>query len=262
MELGIKGKVAIVTGATKGIGRAIANELAAEGVNLALAARTPFDLEKAAAEIRSHTQVQVLTVANDLGTLDGVQNLTRKTIGYYGRIDFLFNVAGAIRSGSLLTKPDADWLEDWNVKLFGYMRMMREVFPHMQSGGGGRIVNIIGRAGREADPGYLAGGAANAALMNITKALAVEGGTYKVLVNAINPGPTRTERYDGINAHLADLWGISLPEVEQRRVQNNPLGRPCEPDEVAALAVFLVSGRAEYINGVIMELDGGETRCI
>ncbi len=262
MELGIKGRIAIVSGATKGIGRAIADELAAEGVNLSLAARTSGDLEKTAAEIRSQTGVSVIVASADLGTLDGVKNVTRKTLEQYGRIDFLFNVAGAIRSGSLLAKPDADWSEDWDVKLFGYVRMMREVFPHMQSGGGGRIVNIIGRAGREADPAYVAGGGANAALMNITKALAVEGGPQKILVNAINPGPTRTERYDSINTHLADLWDVPLKEVEQRRLQDNPLSRPCEPEEVAALAVFLVSARAAYINGVIMELDGGSTRCI
>ena len=262
MEFGIKDKISIVTGASKGIGRAIAVELAGEGVHLVLAGRSKSDLERVAAEIRAQFQVRVLPVVADLSTLTGVQSLVRATGMHFGKIDILMNVAGSIRSGSLLAKPDADWLEDWNLKLFGYVRMMREVFPLMQAGGGGRIVNIIGRAGRHADPAYLAGGGANAALMNITKGVAVEGGPHNILVNAINPGPTRTERYDSINSHLANTWGVTVAEVERRRMQDIPLGRPCEPAEVAALAVFLVSARAAYMNGVITELDGGATRCL
>ncbi len=262
MTLGLEGKIAIVTGASKGIGKAIAYELAAEGVHLALSGRDRNDLEQCATDIRAQHQVQVLPVVADLATLAGVETLVKTVHQHFGRIDILINNAGSIRSGSLLSKPDDDWQEDWNLKLFGYLRMMREVFQLMQAGGGGRIVNIIGRAGRQADPDYLAGGGANAALMNMTKGVAVEGGPHNICVNAINPGPTRTERYDSINANLAKIWGISVAEVENRRMQDIPLGRPCEPEEVAALAVFLVSSRATYINGVIMELDGGATRCI
>ena len=197
MELGIGGKVAIVSGGSRGIGRAIAEELAAEGVNLAIAARPGKGLEAAAAEIRQRTNTEVLAVGADLSSLEGVQALVRETMARFSRVDILINCAGAIRGGSLLSKPDAEWHEDWALKLFGYVRMMREVFPIMKAAGGGRIVNIIGSAGRQADPSYLAGGGANAALMNITKALAVEGGPHKILVNGINPGPTRTERWEG-----------------------------------------------------------------
>ena len=262
MDLGLADKIALVTGASKGIGKAIAFELAAEGVHLALAGRNKKDLEQCAADIKAQYEVQVFPVVADIANLPGVHSLVKSVHQHFGGIDILINNAGSIRSGSLLSKPDGEWREDWDLKLFGYLRMMREVFPLMQASGGGRIVNIIGRAGRQADPDYLAGGGANAALMNMTKGVAVEGGPHNILVNAINPGPTRTERYDGINGNLANSWGVSIAEVEARRMQEIPLGRPCEPDEVAALAVFLVSSRAAYINGVIMELDGGATRCI
>lgn len=262
MNLGIKDKVAIVTGASKGIGRAIAEELAAEGVQLVLAARSVRDLDAVAEEIRGRYRVEVLAVPVDLATVAGVQALVCRTREIFGRVDILCNNAGAIRAGSLLTKPDQEWLEDWNLKLFGYVRLMREVFPVMQAAGGGRIVNIIGSAGRRPDPAYLAGGGANAALMNITKGLAAEGGPFNILVNAINPGPTRTERWESINDRLTKEWSLTPAEVEVRRMEGNPLGRPCEAVEVAALAVFLVSARASYLNGVVVEMDGGASRCL
>ena len=262
MELGLKGKVAMVSGGSRGIGLAVARELAAEGVNLALGARPGPALEAAAGDINRETGVQVLPVGADLSTLSGVQTFIAAAKERFGKVDILINCAGAIRGGSILAKPDADWQEDWDLKLFGYVRMMREVFPAMREIGGGRIVNIIGSAGRRADPSYVAGGGANAALMNITKALAVEGGPHNILVNGINPGPTRTERWDGINRTLADDWGKTVPEVEKIRIRDIPLGRPCEPEEGAALAVFLVSERASYLNGVLIDLDSGVTRCV
>ena len=262
MELGLKSKVAVVSGASRGIGLVVARELAAEGVTLVLGARSGDALEERSAEIRQETGVEVLPVVADLGTLSGVEGFIAAAAARFGRIDILVNSAGAIRAGSLLNKPDVHWQEDWDLKLFGYIRMMREVFPFMREAGGGRIVNIIGSAGRKPDPSYVAGGGANAALMNITKAVAAEGGPHNILVNGINPGPTRTERWDMMNRNLAEEWGKTLPEVEEIRIRENPLGRPCEPEEVAALAVFLVSARASYLNGVLIDLDGGAPRCI
>ncbi|GIX49328.1 MAG: short-chain dehydrogenase [Candidatus Tectimicrobiota bacterium] len=262
MDLGLRGKVAIVTGASKGIGRAIAEEFAAEGVHLALCARGQALLQEVAAALQRQHDVQVLPVAADLSTLAGVQTLVRQTVQRFGGVDILVNNAGAIRAGSLLGKPDAEWHEDWALKVFGYVRLMREVFPVLQARGGGRIINIIGGAGRQPNPGYLAGGGANAALMNITKALADEGGPQNILVNAINPGPIRTERWDGLMARLAAERGQTPQEVEAAWLRDNPLRRPGEPREVAALAVFLASPRASYINGAIIPVDGGATRCI
>src|SRR5947209_20413484 len=175
MELGLQGKVAIVTGASKGIGKAIAEELAAEGVHIALCARSAAVLTEVAEALRQRTDIQALPVPADLSSLDGVRTLVRETLGRFGKVDILINNAGAIRPGSLLSKPDEDWQVDWSLKVFGYVRLAREVFPVMQSQGGGRIIDIIGSAGRQPNAAYLAGGGANAALMNMTKALADEG---------------------------------------------------------------------------------------
>jgi 3-oxoacyl-[acyl-carrier protein] reductase len=262
MDLGLEGKVAIVTGASKGIGKAIAQELAREGVQVILCARGQALLEEVALAIRQQTDTQVLPVPADLSSLEGVRTLVRRTRERFGTVDILVNNAGAIRSGSLLSKPDEDWLTDWSLKVFGYIRLAREVFPIMQEKGGGRIINIIGTAGRQPNAAYLAGGGANAALMNMTKALADEGAPHNILVNAINPGPIRTERWDSLMSQMSVAQGRTPQEVEAAWLHGNPLQRPGEPHEVAGLVVFLASQRASYINGVIVPIDGGAIRCI
>ena len=262
MELNMRGQVAVVTGASKGIGKAIAEALAAEGVNLALCARGADLLEAVAADLQQRHDVRVLPVSADLSSPDGVHSLVRETVNRFSTIDILVNNAGAIRAGSLLTKPDEDWHADWSLKVFGYIRLVREIFPLMQAKGGGRIVNIIGTAGRQPNAGYIAGGGANAALMNMTKALADEGAPHGILVNAINPGPIRTERWDSIMATMAAERGLSPQEAEAAWLQGYPLKRPGEPHEVASLAVFLASPLASYMTGTITPVDGGGIRCI
>ena len=262
MELNMRGQVALVTGASKGIGKAIAESLAAEGVNLAICARGADLLESVAEDLQQRHDVRVLPVSADLSSLDGVQGLVRKTVDRFGTLDVLVNNAGAIRAGSLFSKPDEDWHVDWSLKVFGYMRLIREVMPLMQAKGGGRVVNIIGTAGRQPNAGYIAGGGANAALMNMTKALADEGAPHGILVNAVNPGPIRTERWDSIMATMAQERGRTPQEVEAAWLADNPLKRPGEPGEVASLAVFLASPLASYMTGTIIPVDGGAIRGI
>ena len=262
MELNMRGQVALVTGASKGIGKAIAESLASEGVNLAICARGADLLESVAEELQQRHDVRVLPVSADLSSLDGVRSLVHKTVSRFSAIDILVNNAGAIRAGSLFDKPDEDWHTDWSLKVFGYLRLIREIFPLMQARGGGRIVNIIGTAGRQPAAAYIAGGGANAALMNMTKALAEEGGPHGILVNAINPGPIRTERWDTIMSTVAAQRGLSREESEAAWMQGYPLQRPGEPSEVANFAVFLASPLASYMTGTITPVDGGGIRCI
>ena len=149
MELGLKDKVALVTGGSKGIGRAVALGLAAEGARVAVVAREPGALDKAAAECRDRSRRDAIAVAADLSQLDEVERVVREVKDRFGRIDVLVNNAGAIRGGNFLDIPDAQWSHDWNLKLLGYIRMSRAVFPLMQAQGGGRICNVVGAAGAQ-----------------------------------------------------------------------------------------------------------------
>jgi 3-oxoacyl-[acyl-carrier protein] reductase len=260
MDLGLKNKIAIVTGASRGIGKAISQELAAEGVHLVLCARGEERLSAVADAIRANNRIDVLPVPTDLSTIDGIDNVVKQTIGRFARIDILVNNAGAVRPGSILSKPDRDWHAEWELKVFGYIRMARKVIPHMKETGGGRIVNIIGLAGEQPNADFIAGGGGNAALMNMTKAMADEGAPHNILVNGINPGPTRTERHKDLMERLAKERGITPADAEAQWMTGNPMLRAGNPEEISAVVAFLVSKRASYINGVIIPVDGGGRR--
>ena len=260
MDLGLKGKIAIVTGASRGIGKAVSRELASEGVNLVLCARGEDRLSAVADAIQADNRIDILPVPADLGTLDGIDSVVKQTLERFNRIDILVNNAGAVRPGSILTKSDRDWHTEWELKVFGYVRMARSVIPHMKNVGGGRIVNIIGLAGEQPNADFIAGGGGNAALMNMTKAMADEGAPNNILVNGINPGPTRTERHKDLMERLAEERGITPADAEAEWMTGNPMLRAANPDEISAVVAFLVSKRASYINGAIIPVDGGGRR--
>ncbi len=262
MESGLRGRVVMVSGASKGIGKAIARGLAAEGAQLSLCARAESLLREVAGEIERTHRVACLPYAADLSQAEGIQGWVRATLGRFGGIDVLVNNAGAAQGGPFLTLPDHAWLESWQLKLFGYIRVARDVFPHLQRRGGGRIINVIGVAGVQIFPNYMIGGAANAALLNFTKALADEGAPYGILVTGVNPGPIRTERWDGLLGKWGEAKGMSPKEAEAELLKEIPLRRPGTPDEVANLVVFLASKLSTYITGTTIAIDGGMTRTI
>jgi 3-oxoacyl-[acyl-carrier protein] reductase len=260
LELELKDKVALVTGASKGIGRAIALSLAREGAQVALCSRRADDLKTAAARIRQATRVEALCVPADLSTLPGVEAAVNATRDRYGRIDILVNNAGAIRGGDFLKIPDAQWSEDWSLKLLGYIRMARAVFPMMQAQGGGRICNVVGAASRNPTPAYLTGGAANAALINFTKGLADLGAPSKILVTAVSPAATATDRWNDMIKERSDSTGRSVDELQAEAAQSYALGRIATPEDVADLVAFLVSARGSFLTGICITVDGGATR--
>jgi NAD(P)-dependent dehydrogenase (short-subunit alcohol dehydrogenase family) len=260
MELELRDRVALVTGASKGIGRAIALALASEGARVALCARDPARLEFAAAEIRTKTGAAVCSLPADLSTLDGVRRAVETAHGHFGRIDILVNNAGAIRAGDFLTIQDEQWTEDWNLKLLGYIRMARAVFPIMQGQGGGRIINVIGAAARNPSPTYLVGGAANAALVNFTKGLADLGARWNILVSAVSPAATRTERWESLLRKQAEAEGKTIEEARTEKEGAYPLGRIALPEDIADLVCFLASPRASFLTGICITVDGGSTR--
>lgn len=262
MELALRGKIALVTGASEGIGRAIGEALAAEGVHLTLCARREAPLRELAAALEAQHGITALPVAADLSTEAGIATLVQAHQGRFGALDILVNNAGSIRAGSLLTKTEAEWQEDFALKFWGYVRLTRAVWPWLIERGGGRVLNIIGSAGRQPSAGYLAGGAANAGLMNLTKALGDEGAPHGILVNAINPGPVRTARWQSLMQRQAAERGISVAALEAEQLAHVPLRRGAEPQEIASAAVFLCSAGASYITGTTLQVDGGLTRCI
>lgn len=260
MDLGLRDRVALVTGASRGIGRAVALALATEGARIAMCARDGARLDAEAADIRAKSAAEVFTVAADLGTLAETTHAVERARERFGRIDILVNNAGAIRAGDFLTIPDEQWITDWNLKLLGYIRMTRAVFPIMRAQGGGRIVNIIGAAARNPTEAYLPGGAANAALVNFTKGFADLGAKSNILVTAVSPAATRTERWESILAAEAKAQNKTIDQVRAEREGAYPLGRIALPEEIADLVCFLVSARASFLTGICITIDGGATR--
>ena len=260
MDLGLNDKVAIVTGASKGIGRAVALGLASEGARVVVVARDAGLLDKVAAECRDRSRRDAVPVAADLSRLEEVTRVVAGVKDRLGRVDILVNNAGAIRGGAFLQIPDAQWIEDWNLKLLGYIRMARAVFPLMQAQGGGRICNVVGAAARNPAPTDLTGGTANAALINFTKGLADLGAPSRILVTAVSPAATKTERWDALMAQQAAASGRSVQELQAEAEAPYKLGRIATSEDIADMVCFLVSARASFVTGVCITVDGGATR--
>jgi NAD(P)-dependent dehydrogenase (short-subunit alcohol dehydrogenase family) len=256
MDLGIRGKVAIVTGGSQGIGKAVATQLAAEGVRTVISARNIENLKQAAAEITSATKGEVLPLPADVTHLDQVKKLVADAVNAFGGVDILVNNAAGSGSGAFVELTDDDWLHHFNVKVVGYVRCAREAMPYMQQKRWGRIVNVGGEAAR-GNGGY-ASGAANSAVVNFTKKLSDELAAFGITVNAIHPGSTRTQRRE----HAAARKGVTLDELVKEQIKRIPIGRLIEPEDIASTVLFLVSAKAAAITGQVLGVDGGSTRGI
>jgi 3-oxoacyl-[acyl-carrier protein] reductase len=259
MDLELRGKTAVVTGASKGIGRAIARALAAEGVDLAICSRTDADITRAAAEIADATGAAVHPLPADLSRSGEVQRFAAFAMERLGRVDILVNNAGAIPAGTIDSLDDDTWHAAYDLKLWGYVRLTKALLPQMRERRSGVILNIIGNAGRQPTAGYIAGGLANAGLMNFTKGLAAGEGPRGIRVNAINPGPIQTERYTTLAESRARENGTSVEEELRAAGRGLPLGRIGLPEEVATVAAFLVSDAASFVHGAIIPVEGGAT---
>ncbi|BBD57877.1 short-chain dehydrogenase/reductase SDR [Nostoc sp. HK-01] len=261
LELHLSGKTAIVTGGSAGIGLAIAKALYSEGVNVAIAARNPERLENAVSAIQSlpTSGAKVIAIRADLTQAESIDTVVSTTLAQFGQIDILINNAGSARAGSFLDLSDDVFLDAWNLKLLGYIRLVKAVVPHQKSRRDGRIVNIIGGAGRTPRPGFLPGGTTNAALLNFTRGISKELAQHNIRINAISPGATATERAERLAEQNAQAQGISVEQAKAESLQAIPLGRIVPPDEIAALTLFLVSDLAASITGAEILVDGGST---
>jgi 3-oxoacyl-[acyl-carrier protein] reductase len=257
--LKLEGRVAVVSGGSRGIGRAIARRLGEEGAEVAISARSAEKLEEAAAEMSEATGRTVLPVAADLSTLEGCEHLHRATSNVFEHVDILVNCAGATKSGPFLELPDDLWQEGFDLKFFGAVRLSRLFWPQLAASKGS-VVNIVGGMARTPNPTFAIGGAVNAALANFSKALAGQGLVDDVNVNVIHPGQTRTERLDEMMADQATRSGQSPDEVLAATVQRQGIRRLGTPDDIAALVVFLCSPEARHIQGTAISVDGGATK--
>ncbi len=257
MNLHLTGKVAIVTGASRGIGCSIAKVLAAEGMRLVLVARSQDQLNEVASSCQNESLVHVA----DLRNLDGPEGVVTAAIENFGHIDLLVNNAGATKRGDFTTLLDADWDDGFALKFFGAMRLCRAAWPHLKKQRGS-IINIVGVGGRTGSAEFTIGGSVNAALLNLTKSLADRGVIDGIRVNAINPGAILTERLlTRVKSYAAEK-GISEAEAPLGMAHALSIARFGEPEEIAHMVAFLASPLADYCQGSIIDIDGGQTRTL
>jgi len=270
MDLGLQDKRAIVTGGSRGIGKAIARELAREGVDVAIVARSKADLEATARELAAETNRRIVPLAADVTSKEQVDRMVAEAAQQLGGLQILVN-SGSYPGGSptatgpIETVVDEDLIEDFNVKYVGALRCSRAIIPFMKTAGWGRIINISGGNARNA--GNLSGGARNAALVHMTKTLAVQLGRHGITVNCIHPGTTRTERTPSLLAARAAQLGVSPEEAERRDFapdspRGNAICRMVDASEVAFVAVFLASNKAWAVSGELVAAGGGAGRSV
>jgi 3-oxoacyl-[acyl-carrier protein] reductase len=252
MDLNLKGKSALITGASKGIGRAAADSLAAEGCNVVLVSRTAVDLAAAREQIVGKTNVRVDIVPADLSDSRNVDELARN----FPHIDILVNNAGAIPGGALSDIDEKTWRRAWDLKVFGYINMCRAFYALMKQRGSGVIVNVTGNAAQTHDPEYICGVAGNAALTAFSQSLGSVSPRDGIRVISVNPGPVETERLVGLMKRKAqdrtgnaDNWRDLFKPL--------PFGRACTPQEIGAMIAFLSSEHSGYNSGSVVTVDAG-----
>jgi NAD(P)-dependent dehydrogenase (short-subunit alcohol dehydrogenase family) len=252
MDLNLRGRTALITGASKGIGLASAEALAAEGVNLILVSRTRSDLEAGRTAITQRHNVGVQIHALDLSDSQNVDFLAQQ----HPDIDILVNNAGAIPGGDLQAITETRWREAWDLKVYGYINMCRRFYSEMKSRGRGVIVNVLGMAGEKMDRGYIAGSTGNAGLMAFTKALGGSAGDDGLRVVGINPGAIATDRLiTMMKVRAKDRFGDENRWEELMKPL--PMGRAGKPEEIGVMVAFLASDISAYTTGTIVTIDGG-----
>ena len=264
MDLELKGKAAIVTGGSRGIGKAVARELAREGVAVAIVARGREALQASADELEAETGGRLLALPADTGSDEAVRAMVADAASQLGRIDILVNCAaspgGQAPPPKLAQVTDEAFFADMNVKVMGYLRVIREAAPHMIRNRWGRIVNISGLAARQA--GTLIGSMRNVAVVALTKNVADELGPHGIGAVTVHPSMTFTEASPGMIARRAAADGISEDEARKRLYTGNLLGRVVDARDIASVVTFLVSPKGEIVNGDVVTVGGGVPRAI
>jgi 3-oxoacyl-[acyl-carrier protein] reductase len=262
MDLMLKGKVAIVGGASKGLGRACAQALADEGVNVALCSRSQADLDTAVKEIRDGTGTNAMAFAGNLERLETIHDLIKATVDRYGRLDILVNNSGGPPLTNAQNATEEQWATAVQRSLLFFARMSREALPHLKKSGGGRIINILASTVYQPIPNLALSGATRMGVVAYAKSLADEVGRDGVLVNNVCPGSILSERMLSNVTARAKEKGMSVEEALAERAAETAVGRIGEPKELAYLVAFLASARSSYITGTTMLVDGGLVRSV
>jgi NAD(P)-dependent dehydrogenase (short-subunit alcohol dehydrogenase family) len=256
----LTGKVVIVTGASRGIGRAIALRLARDGAKVVLAARDAAKLAEVVKQIESDGGAAV-SISIDLRSPDAPAAVVDMTIRAYGAINSVVNNAGATRRGDFFELTEADWSDGFALKFFSMVRLSRAAWPHLKQTKGS-VLNIIGIGGRTPEAVFTIGGSVNGACLSFTKALSEIGIRDGVQVNAINPGWIRTDRLSKLLAEEAAKYGGDLEKAAEEACRRVNIKRVGEPEDIANLAAFVLSPQASYLHGAFIDIDAGLTKTI
>ena len=263
MDLGLRDKVAIVLASSKGLGRACAMALAAEGARVTIGARGAPALEKTAQEIQQATRSRVLAIPTDVTKAEDVEAIVTATVREFGRIDILVNNAGGPPAGKFESFGDAQWQAAFELNLLSTVRMVRLVLPHMRKAGSGRIITIVSTSVKQPIDGLLLSNAIRSGVVGLAKTLSVELAPDSITVNNVCPGRILTDRLHQLY-HINERvqQGVSEETVLKEMAQDVPMGRVGKPEELGALVAFLASQQAAYITGTTIQVDGGLVRSL
>lgn len=260
MDLGLKGKVALVTAASRGLGRAIAHRLADEGAQVAVCSRDQARVEQTAAAIAEQTGAEILPVTADVSQAEAVNKLMDEVIGRWGRIDVLVCNAGGPPSGTFESFDDEVWQRAFETNLLSVVRLVRAALPHMT--GGGKIITIASTSVKQPIPGLILSNTMRAGVAGLMKSLAEELAPRGILVNTVCPGRIATDRVQELDEARAEKEGVSVEEVRKAVSAQIPLGRYGKPDEFARVVAFLASDANTYVTGQALMVDGGMVRAL